>query len=72
MDQYLSKRTYKNQLDENGQHITDPSEILLEQQHFYKTLCSSRNINDYDESFFLTLIFCVLRKLESHHLGRNS
>jgi hypothetical protein len=30
----------------------DPSEILLEQQHFYKTLYSSRNINDYDESFF--------------------
>jgi hypothetical protein len=24
----------------------------LEQQHLYKTLYSSRNINDYDESFF--------------------
>jgi hypothetical protein len=32
--------------------VTDPSEILLEQQHFYKTLYSSRNINDYDKSFF--------------------
>jgi hypothetical protein len=42
----LLKRIY------NVIHITDPSEILLEQQHFYKTLYSSRNINDYDESFF--------------------
>ena len=46
------KKTITELIDENGQHITDPSEILLEQQHFYKTLYSSRNINDYDESFF--------------------
>jgi hypothetical protein len=46
------EKTITELIDENGQHITDPSEILLEQQHFYKTLYSSRNINDYDESFF--------------------
>ena len=46
------KKTITELIDENGQHITDPSEILLEQQNFYKTLYSSGNINDYDESFF--------------------
>lgn len=25
---------------------------FLNNNFFYKTLCSSRNINDYDESFF--------------------
>jgi hypothetical protein len=29
------KKTITERIDENGQHITDPSEILLEQQHFY-------------------------------------
>ena len=46
------KKTITELIDENGQHITDPSEILLEQQIFYKILYSSGNINDYDESFF--------------------
>ena len=30
------KKTITELIDENGQHITDPSEILLEQQHFYR------------------------------------